>query len=373
MKCKNCKNKIPDNAIFCQWCGARQVKERKEKDEIKIPEPFQIPSGKWRIILRAEGISKTFDTADEARVWAKATRAGYIEQRAKLPKMTVGQAVDKFIAENSNVLSPSTIRGYKTIRKNRFQSLMGEDISANINWSAAINREAVEVSAKTVANAWRLITAALKAVGVTPPDVRLPQIPKADRQWLDYEQILVFLNAVKDKPCELGALLALHGLRRSELMALTAEDINLKAETINVAGAVVFNDDNELVHKRTNKNKSSQRIVPIIIPRLKEILKTADGKLLNCNPNTLWSQINAVCREAGLPEVGVHGLRHSFASLAYHLKWSEATTMAVGGWSDTKTVHTIYTHLAQQDKNADIKKMKTFYEQPKKKKKSRGQ
>jgi integrase len=57
----------------------------------------------------------------------------------------------------------------------------------------------------------------------------------------------------------------------------------------------------------------------------------------------------------------VHGLRHSFASLAYHLKWSEATTMREGGWANTDTVHRIYTHLAAQDANDDIKRMQNFY------------
>lgn len=363
MICKSCKNEIPDNAIFCQWCGEKQLKERKKKkkDEIKIPEPRQKASGKWIIELRAEGISKTFDTADEARAWAKATRAGFIEQKAKLPRMTVGDAVDKYIADNSNILSPSTIRGYKTIRRTRFKSLMGKEISENIDWNAAVNSEAAIVSPKTVSNAWRFIATAIKAIGFTPPRVRLPQIPKAQREWLDYGQILVFLGAVKGTSCELGALLALHGLRRSEIFALTSDDIDLKNKTINVSGAMVYNDENQFVHKETNKNRSSQRIVPILIPRLEELLIDSSGQLITYRPNKLWEKINAVCRKAELPEVGVHGLRHSFASLAYHLKWSEATTMSVGGWSDTKTVHEIYTHLANQDKNKDIRRMKKFY------------
>ena len=40
------------------------------------------------------------------------------------------------------------------------------------------------------------------------------------------------------------------------------------------------------------------------------------------------------------------------------------TVMHEGGWSNTQTVHNIYTHLATQDKNEDIERMKAFYSKP---------
>ena len=38
------------------------------------------------------------------------------------------------------------------------------------------------------------------------------------------------------------------------------------------------------------------------------------------------------------------------------------TTMKEGGWSNTQTVHNIYTHLSTQDQNADIERMKAFFD-----------
>ena len=58
---------------------------------------------------------------------------------------------------------------------------------------------------------------------------------------------------------------------------------------------------------------------------------------------------------------GVHGLRRSFASLAYHLRWSELETMRVGGWSDFQTMRKIYTKLAAQDESEAARKMERFY------------
>ncbi|MGM9550390.1 MAG: tyrosine-type recombinase/integrase [Faecousia sp.] len=47
--------------------------------------------------------------------------------------------------------------------------------------------------------------------------------------------------------------------------------------------------------------------------------------------------------------MGNHGLRHSFASLAYHLGIPEKIAMEIGGWEDSKVMHDIYTHLAKKD------------------------
>ena len=116
--------------------------------------------------------------------------------------------------------------------------------------------------------------------------------------------------------------------------------------------------------KDTNKTSTSTRTVHIVIPRLNDIISGQNdkiGRLVTTNPTTLYGLINRLCEKNGLPQVGVHGLRHSFASLAYHLGWSEATTMREGGWSNPDTVHRIYTHLAAQDANADIERMKKFY------------
>ena len=78
-------------------------------------------------------------------------------------------------------------------------------------------------------------------------------------------------------------------------------------------------------------------------------VKDKTGLVYRSNPNLIWRRINTVCRERDLPEIGVHGLRHSFASLAYHLSVPEKIAMQIGGWADYGTMRKIYTHLAQKD------------------------
>ena len=363
MKCKNCKRSIDDDSIFCKWCGQKQIRERKKKDEISVPTPRKLKSGMYNIELRAEQCSITEKTAALCTAKARAVRAGFIEQKKQAPKITPRQAMQRYI-ERHALLSPSTLRGYQTIMNTRFLSVSDKDVNS-IDWQAVINDEASRISSKTLTNAWGFMKSALSDAGCIVPSVTLPKVIKRELAWLDYEQIILFLDAIRDKPGELGALLALHSLRRSEILAVTVGKIDVAQKIIKVEGAVVKDRSGALVEKQTNKTSASRRDVPIMIPRLLELIPNVppETHLVSLNVNTLYNQINRVCQSANLPQVGVHGLRRSFASLAYHLKWDMLTTMRVGGWDDDTIVKDVYTKLSAKDIDANVERMRAFYEQ----------
>ena len=358
MKCKRCKREIADNSIYCNWCGHKQLID---SNEVRVPVPRR-KGNTWyaQIVSNGERTYVSAGSEEEYYAKARAVKSGLLATKKAAPRITLGTAIDNYIKDNDAVLSPSTINSYKSYRKTRFKDYMEDDVS-EINWQQMINSESKLVKPKTVHNAWRLVTGALNHANIEICPVNLPKKAKADRPWLDYEQVKIFLDKIHGKPYELGALLALNGLRRSELLHLTADDIDLTNGIIHVRGASVIGLNNKLTDKQTNKNTTSERDVHIAIPRLNELIRGKKGRLIATNPTTLYGLINKLCKKNGLPEVGVHGLRHSFASLAYHLKWSESTTMREGGWANTDTVHRIYTHLAAQDANEDIKRMKDFY------------
>ena len=358
MNCRKCKRKIPNNSIFCNWCGCRQIEL---ENEISVPQPRH--KGRLysaQIMFQGERVTVSAETEAEYYSKARAVKEGFLAIKKDPTKMPLSKVVDKYIEDNSNVLSPSTIRAYKTARRNRFAKYMNESI-CEINYQQMINMEAKIVTPKTVANAWRLVTASLKHAGYKVPTVNLPKAPKTEKQFLDYEQIKTLLKAAKGQDGELGIILGLHGLRRSEIYALTAEDIDLNKELIHVRGAVVFDADNNLVQKKTTKNATSTRDVHIVIPRLKTLVQGKTGQLVEGNPNTLLSQVNRLCEANELPHVGVHGLRHSYISLCFHLGWDVLTAMQQGGYSNVQTMNEVYRHLASQDKNRDITKMKQFF------------
>ncbi len=363
-KCKSCKREVPDNATFCPWCGYKQARERKKDGVIKVPEPKQLPSGSWRIYLAAEKQSVTEATKDRCIAKAKALRAGFMERQKKLPSLTWTKAIDNYISDRSESLSPSTVRGYRIIQRNRFQNVLQKPMSAPVNWQAEINEALAKWADKTVKNSWGLMTAIMQANGLSAPHVLFPVKTKHERNFLDPQQILAFCEAAKGDTCEIPILLGLHSLRMSEIQALRFPDsFDLKEEYIIVSGAVVRDERNKSVFKTQNKTSSSERTVPIMIPRLKELLEThvGEGRAVPQTPSTINKHIHAIAKKTGLPDVTEHCLRHSFASLGYHLNLSEIEVVSMGGWSDGSTVHKIYLHLAQRDRAKAKNKMARFY------------
>ena len=356
MKCCNCSRDIPENSLYCNWCGKKQLREKEKK--LKIPAPRQLPSGSWTVQLHREGVNVTEPTEEACRTKALAIRAGFLEAEKALPRLTLGQLLDKYL-EDRPMLSPSTRRSYQCIRNSAFPSCMDKDIRS-INWPRAVASESQRVAKKTLKNELGFVAAAYKEQKIPFDPVDLGVVPKADTPWLDYAQILTFVDAIRDTPVELPALLALHSLRRSEIFALRPEDIDLKAETISVSGATVYTSSAEWIRREENKSARSQRVVPIVIPRLLEILQDHTGDICPLGDG-VRRQINRICAANDLPEVGLHGLRRSFASLAYHLGWSEEETMRHGGWSDWKTVHDFYLRLSEKDLSKAAKKMRRFY------------
>lgn len=365
-KCKSCKREVPDNATFCPWCGQKQVRERKKDGVIKVPDPKQLPSGSWHIYLRAEKQPITEDTKERCVAKAKAIRAGFIEAQKSIPKnaLTLRQAITLFMATNENALSPATIRGYDIICRCRFPEKIDSPLADTAGWQEVIDTARKEYAPKTIYNSWGLVTEIMKENNIAPPKVRLPQKKQVEKQWLTYDEILTFVDALKGKRCESGALFALHSLRRSEIFGLSWDDIDLVKGRIYVRGSMVQDKNNVYVHKEETKNTSSNRTIRIMIPRLIEVLKhqkKAGLPPVRSTPNSITQSINRVCAAASLPQIGTHGLRHSFASLGFHLGLSELEVQEIGGWRDHNTVHKIYLHLAKQDRLNAENKMEKFY------------
>lgn len=368
MNCKHCgRPDVPDGAAWCCWCGAKLIKTRRKSVELKVPKARQLPSGSWFIRLRLNGksIPVTESTERSCLEKARAIKANLLEvKKTSAYARTLGSLLDDYIEKNEGALSPSTLRGYDIIRRNRFKGYMDKPVE-KIDWQAMIKDEiALGLSPKSIKNGWGAVSTALRAAGLPVPTVNLPAAKNSSRPFFDAGEITRFVAAVHNTPVEIPALLALHSLRRSELCALTWEDIDLEKLEINVEGALIPDKHNQMVLRTQNKTYKSQRRVPIMIPELADALRAVPdktGPVVTCTPNNIYVRINSICQRSGLPLVGVHGLRHSFASLGYHLKIEQEIIRRWGGWEDSKVVKEIYTHLYEQDIEKRQKEMQTFY------------
>ena len=293
------------------------------KNTITVPAPRQLPSGSWFIQLRLSGVSVPVTAATEKECIRQAQlikaeyKAGKSDVLQSKANPTLKQAMEAYISARSNMLSPSTIRGYEIIKEHRFQSVADKKLKTITDWQKLINAEAKGLSPKSLKNAWFFVASVLKEQGYSVPDVILPQTTSVEHAYLAPDQIQPFVKAIKGQRCEIAALLGLSSLRVSEICALSWDNVDLAAGTITVSGAAVYDKDNKLVHKAANKNDSSRRTVLILMPELAEALKAVESKsglVVKQRPNTIFRQVNAVCASANLPLDGVHGLRHSFAT-----------------------------------------------------------
>lgn len=346
---------------------------------MKVPEPRKLPSGSWFIQLRLGGdsIPVTARSKTTCIKEAQSIKAEYLagKRKPKEPESkssyTLTEAIDNYISVRSNKLSPLTIRGYRIIQKNRFKKTMTRrlDKIKNDEWEGIVNDEAALCSAKTLKNAYAFIRGVVKeTTGKDLPDVTMPGAVSTERTFLDPEQIRVFVDAVKDTRYAVPALLALSSMRISEIQALRWEDIPKDPKFIKVSGAVVFDEHNHYQRKQQNKNITSARNVPIMIPELAAAIerdRKPIGPVLDITQNSLRTAVKKICAQNDLPPVTIHGLRHSFASLAYHLQIPEKIAMEIGGWADPGTMHKIYTHIARSDINRYRTAMTDFYSEKK--------
>lgn len=183
---------------------------------MKVPEPRKLKSGTWFIQLRLNGVSipVTASTPKECKRQAALIKAEHMAGRQEIKRKqsdaTLEQAISQYIDSKRNVLSPSTIRGYTTIKNTRFLTVSNRKLTSIKNWQEIVNEEAELCSAKTLKNAWFLISAVLRHQKIAVPEVTLPQVVQNDRPWLEPEQITIFVNAVAEEPFVIPALLALH-------------------------------------------------------------------------------------------------------------------------------------------------------------------
>ena len=340
---------------------------------MKVPTPRKLPSGNWFIQLRLGGssIPITAETKTECINLAELTKAEYRAGKKttlKTPRETTLQdAFDKFISANKATLSPSTVRSYTIYSKKRFPDYRNKRLP-QIEWQQMIDEELKLVSEKTVRNAWGLVTASLKHIEYPVPRVRLSPAPINEIPFLQPEEIAPFCEAIKGRSYEIATLLELHGLRLSDVRGLDWSNVDLKNNVITVRGSQVRGLDGDVM-KPTNKNKTSTRPVPIMIPRLREALTAVPdktGAVVTIKGGTLLDDVKRACERAGVTVVSNHGLRHSFASLCYYLDIPERQIQEWGGWGDSAILHRIYIRLAASMQSDNQKTFTRFFKEKKK-------
>lgn len=211
-------------------------------------------------------------------------------------------------------------------------------------------------------------------------DVITPKIVKKQIQSYNEDEVKKLLELVdKDASSNVKLLIYLAittGMRRSEMNALTFDDVDLKEKTINVNKARVYQHRGKCVLKEP-KTASSVRVIPITDTLCTLIKKTrndyykkmfvkgedfVDSKALftdnSGNPLRSESLSNEYkdFMDSHADEIrylNLHALRHTFASLALKNNADIKSVQAILGHADASTTLNTYA-CAYQDKKRSV-------------------
>lgn len=284
----------------------------------------KLPSGSWRVNAfigvdeNGKQIRKSFTapTKREAELMA----AQYLTKKhheAAPENMTLGQAIDKYIESKSNILSPSTIRGYTDVRRVAFKDIMDRPLDKlnEVDCQRAVNQYSANHSPKSVTNAWGLVASSLSmfapAIKIT---VALPQKQKPEIRIPTKDEVAVLIEASVDTVMEIPILLAaLLGLRRSEICALKWSDVDFKKNTIFIQRAIVYGADGKR-HEKATKTTAGTRLLsvaPEVMKRLQSQKKDTDF-VCTLTPYTITDKFTHLLEKLGIEPFRFHDLRHPY-------------------------------------------------------------
>ena len=261
--------------------------------------------------------------------------------------LTFSDACDKYIEMKSNVLSPNTIREY-SLTKHRLSPWF---IAMHIDSidQIAINRQINELSAdhspKTVRNYHGFISAIL---GTFRPEMKiyttLPQNRKIEPYMPSDDDVRRILEELSGSEYYIATILACHGLRRGELLALEPADVDPDG-TVHINKALAIDSDRKKVIKST-KTTASER--DIYIPAEIAAMIHAQGYVYKRKPGGITEKLNAVQDKLGIPRFSMHKLRHYFAAKMLTLTDAQ-TTQALGGWKTDAVMRSVYAYSIKEE------------------------
>lgn len=296
--------------------------------------------------------SITAASSKEADLKKAEIKAG-IRTVNKPSDMTLYNAIDKYISSSDALLSPATIRGYRTIQRNAFRTLMPvllSDLTTD-TLRSAVNAECKRttgknnpkpISSKTVINEYGLISAVLNEYMPTlDTAVMLPQIEHNKHELSTPD---VIFQIVKGSSIELPVLLAMWlSLTASEILGLSkSKSISADGLYITVKEVIVKDENNKNVVKNKGKQPSRDRTlrIPDYIKQLIDQVET--DRLITITGTALSKRFNRLITNAGIPHMTFHDLRHVNASVMALLHVPDKYAQERGGWKTDHIMKSTY-------------------------------
>lgn len=336
-----------------------------------MPKAERLPSGNYRIRVYVGSEMKdgkrvrhyeTFTGPNKKQVELEAARFA-ASNKSEGQDIIFAEALSGYIASKENVLSPSTVLGYKRMERNYFHEIKNKKLSA-ISQKAVqgmINGYATNLSPKTIQNIHGLFSAVMRMYA---PDrsfyTKLPQKKKTEIHIPSEKDIKIIREFIKGSPLEIPFLLATQlGLRASEIAGLKKDCIT--KSTITIKQAMVESESGAVM--KAPKSFSGYRTLQCSTSLSSLLLDSPYDPISGLSARQISFQWGGLIRKIDVEPFGFHKLRHYFASQAMLQGIPLRYIAEMMGHASTKMLEQIYLHTFPDKKTEYGAKMVSYFEE----------
>ena len=319
----------------------------------------KLPSGKWNVqvldYVDIDGKRHIKSFTAETRTEAEFLAAKFKNERTEGGQDgAVYDMVARAIRDKAPALSPATLRGYdKVLRTNiavspfgkiRVAALTSQRVQSWISWMLAKG-----LSPKSIKNAYGVFSSCYQFSGGEKLfRIKFPQSSGGRRRVPTQADVITVMKYFQNNPDMTAAIRlgAFAGLRRGEICALTAKDIDRKNGTIWINKAVTQTQEGFWITK-VPKTEASVRLIPVsgfVLEALPE-----KGKVVNIMPYQITNEFGRAMKDIPVIPFSFHDLRHFYASKGHNMGMSDTTLQANGGWSSSVTPRSVYMGAIAED------------------------
>jgi len=299
------------------------------------------PSGMWKVRVYSHTSSdgkkhyRAFTAPTKQEAEQLAARFSGSSDRAARVDLTVAEAIEGYIRAKENVLSSSTIYGYRVLERNCFDDIGHIKIAklSSAKVQQFISDLSAEKSPKYVRNIYTLLSS---SIALYDPEITfritLPSKQKKRAYAPSDDNIKALYNAAPDWLKICIALAAFGSMRRGEIRALKYGDI--EGNVIHVHADIVRGANGSWVYKEMPKTVDSFRDV-LLPSQVIELIGTGDPDeyiIPDGTPNRITDTFMHLRDSLGLPHIKFHSLRMYYCSVSAAIGIPQSYTERAGGW-----------------------------------------
>lgn len=320
----------------------------------------KLPSGNYRVRIytgkKPDGSPQYKSFTAETKKEAERQAALYeneIKQK-EYNGLTVGEVIDIYIRNSTNVLSPASIRKYDSMRRNSYKDIEDKYVKdmKQPDYQAFVNAFSMDHAPKTVDSVCGLLTASLKALdNETNLTLKRPKKKPSTIAIPTDDQVKHLIDNAGRPEMQLAFVMAAAlGLRRSEICALSWEDVDDK--TLHIKKAMVQTKDGDWIIKSTKTNAGTRdlEMPDYLIQKIKGLkpdgVKETD-RIFPFTPGAITMRFHRASRDAGI-NCRFHDLRHYNASIMLALGVPDKYAMLRMGHATPNMLKRVYQHTIDE-------------------------